>query len=88
MHEKKIARLRKEVDSVDEDLLRLIKKRLQLTKEIGIIKKENGIGIIDSPREKALYDALEKKSRELELDSDSIANIWDQILKASYRSQE
>ena len=63
MHEEKIARLRKEVDSVDEDLLRLIKKRLALTKEIGIIKKENGMGIIDSPREKALHDALEKKSR-------------------------
>jgi chorismate mutase len=88
MSEIKIASLRKEVDVIDENLLQLIKKRLHLTKEIGEIKKENQMSIIDENREKALFKALEKKSRELKLDPDIIATIWHQILQASYRSQE
>jgi len=88
MNEIKIANLRKEVDVIDENLLQLIKKRLELTKEIGEIKKENQMGIIDSNREKEVFDAIEKKSSELKLNSDIIVTIWHQILKASYRSQE
>ncbi len=88
MTETKIARLREEIDAVDDNILLLIKKRLQLTKEIGLVKKENGMTIIDTPREKALFDALEKKCQDLKIDADKIANIWQQILEASYKSQE
>ncbi len=88
MNENKIARLREEIDTVDQELLILIKKRLELAEQIGEVKKKNKMKIIDSPREKALFAALEKKCRELKLDAVSISNIWHKILEASYRSQE
>ena len=88
MKDKKIARLRERIDDVDQQLLELIKKRLDLAEQIGEVKKENKINIIDSSREKDLFVALEKKCSELKLDADIVSNIWHQILKASYRSQE
>ena len=83
-----ILKIREEIDSIDDELLHLIKKRLDLTGEIGDIKKENQIEVIDSPREKAMFDALKDKCRELDLDANFVSKIWQEILKASYRSQE
>ena len=88
MKDNKIDRLRDKIDNVDQQLLELIKIRLDLAEQIGEVKKENQINIIDSSREKALFVALEKKCSELNLDADIISNIWHQILEASYRSQE
>ena len=88
MIQDRINKLRKEIDDVDNQLLNLIRKRLFLTKEIGDIKKENQINIIDMSREKELFQALKQKCQELKLDPLIIANIWHQILKASYKSQE
>lgn len=88
MSEDRIKGLREAIDNIDDKLLALIKERLDLTGEIGEIKKENRMKIIDMSREKALFQSLEKKCQELHLDVDIVTNIWQQILKASYRSQE
>lgn len=88
MTQNKINRLRKEIDDIDNQLLDLVRKRLFLTKEIGDIKKEKQIDIIDISREKELFQALRQKCQDLNLDPQIIENIWHQILKASYKSQE
>lgn len=43
--------LRKEIDEVDDLLIELLKKRIEISKKIGKIKKNNGLEIYDSKRE-------------------------------------
>ena len=44
--------LRKRIDEIDTDLLRLLELRFQVVKEIGLFKKENKLPILDKDREK------------------------------------
>ena len=80
--------LRTVIDEIDQDLLDLIKKRLTLTGEIGRLKKQNKMNIIDTPREEALFNSLAKRCEEMELDKVFVKNLWRLILNASYLSQE
>jgi chorismate mutase len=83
-----LEKLRSEIDLIDLELLRLIKKRLTLTGKIGRIKKENKMDIIDSPREDALFNALAVYCEKMKLDKVFVKNVWRLILNASYLSQE
>lgn len=46
--------LRKEIDKIDEQLVELFEKRMELAIKIGDIKKQKGMQILDSQREKAV----------------------------------
>lgn len=46
-----LSHLRKEIDEVDDVLIELLKKRIEISKKIGRIKKNNGLEIYDSKRE-------------------------------------
>lgn len=47
---KKLADLRKKIDVLDNELLELISKRVDLVNDIGIIKKQNKAKILDNQR--------------------------------------
>jgi chorismate mutase len=83
-----LEKLRTDIDAIDHELLRLIKKRLNLTGEIGRIKKEKKMAIIDSSREEALFNALARYCEEMKLDKVFIKNVWRLILNASYLTQD
>lgn len=54
MNTKKIKQLndlRKNIDSVDSEIIHLLCKRFEISKKIGQIKKESNINILDSNRE-------------------------------------
>ena len=53
-----IAKLRQDIDVIDANILDLINKRLLLAAQIGDLKKQSGIQIVDSGREKAVLDRL------------------------------
>ncbi len=48
----KLDELRKEIDSIDEEMRILFEKRMTIVKEIGNYKKENSIPILNQNREK------------------------------------
>lgn len=48
----KLDELRKEIDSIDEEMRILFEKRMTIVKEIGNYKKENSIPIFNQNREK------------------------------------
>ena len=72
---------RNKIDSIDEQILMLLKERFDIAKSIGHIKKESKTPVIlDSVREKELLDKL--KSKKL-LDDIIIDEIWRVILYLS-----
>lgn len=54
--------LRHTIDEIDEEILDLINQRLLLAAQIGGFKKQNGIQILDSDREKAIIDRLRERN--------------------------
>ncbi|SMC49172.1 chorismate mutase / prephenate dehydratase [Desulfocicer vacuolatum DSM 3385] len=56
--EDRLSSLRAGIDSIDAQILHLINKRLQIGKEIGLIKDEKGAGVLDQGREKRLLERL------------------------------
>jgi monofunctional chorismate mutase len=46
--------LRNEIDLIDQEMMKLFKKRMEVSKKVGQYKKENGLPILDETREKEL----------------------------------
>ena len=78
--------LRKEIDECDNEIIRLLKKRMEISRDIGIIKKENNLPIYDEKREQALIKKLEDMANNV-LSKEAIDNIYKEILFASKELQ-
>ena len=55
--------LRQAIDEIDEKIMDLINQRLLLAKQIGDFKKQGGIQITDSDREKEIMNRLLEKNK-------------------------
>ncbi len=84
----KIERLRKKVRENDRRLVRLLKKRMQLTGQIGKRKKDLGLPVKDPPTERKVLDNALRTGRALGLSADFIASIMQSVLAESKRAQQ
>jgi len=71
--------LRQAIDEIDEKILDLINQRLSLAKQIGDFKKQGGIQITDSGREKEILNRLLEKNNG-PLGADGLRNIFEAII--------
>ena len=60
--------LRKELDEIDQKLVKLLAIRFVATKKVGIYKKHNGLPPIDKSREDAQFKRIEGLAEEAGLD--------------------
>jgi len=74
-----ISTLRLAIDEIDEKIMDLINRRLLIAKQIGNVKKTEGIQIADRRREKEILDRLLKKNRG-PLGDDGLRNIFGAII--------
>lgn len=80
----KIKDLRLKIDEVDEKLLELVIKRLQIVQEIGRAKNEEGIGIIDKNREEVVLEKLTTQAEKKGIDPEIVKKIWKVLIEISY----
>ena len=78
---------REGIDKLDEDILILIKKRLNLAALIGAYKKNHNIPVVDENRESELLSSISNKAEILGLSSSFVEKIWKQILNESKEVQ-
>ena len=79
--------LRKKIDSLDREILKLLNERGDIALEIRKLKMENSVGVYDPVREKV----IEKKLKELNegpLSDNSVLNIFREIISASRSLQQ
>jgi chorismate mutase len=79
INKKKLDLLRVKLDSLDNDLLKLIKKRSNLVNQVlkvKIYKKE----IIDQKRIKIILKKIQKKSNQLKIDTKIKNRIWKNMI--------
>ena len=59
-----LSEIRVEIDSIDNEIIKLFKRRMDCAKEVGIYKKENNIPVLNQGRENEILDEVEKKGGE------------------------
>jgi chorismate mutase len=83
-----LKQLRKQVDSVDEQLLQLLSQRVQICRAIGSIKKRQGLPVQDSRREQEVYQQVKAKAAQLGLNPAQIEAIYREIVNMCSAVQE
>jgi chorismate mutase/prephenate dehydratase len=71
--------LRQAIDEIDEKIMELINQRLSLAKQVGDFKKQGGIQIIDSDREKEIMNRLLEKNNG-PMSGNGLRNIFGAII--------
>ena len=84
---KKINKLRKEIDKIDQDLIALLKNRFSIAKEIGQVKTSNSFVIDDIDRENKIIKNLSIKANN-HLKEEDISNIFKLIFSISKNLQK
>jgi chorismate mutase len=80
--------LRKKVDEIDEKILYFLKERVEICKSIGDIKRKHGFSIRDYQRENEVYMNIVRKASELELNTQEVKAIYQEIIAMSTHTQE
>ncbi|WP_371195490.1 bifunctional chorismate mutase/prephenate dehydrogenase [Glaciecola sp. SC05] len=85
--DQKLSALRAQIDEVDSELVKLLKKRSSVTRDIGRLKSEYAQPIYVPEREKALIEARRQQAEELGLSPDLVEDILRRMMRDSYHSQ-
>jgi len=81
MNNLKIQKIRNKLDKVDEKLLFIIKKRINLVNEVIKLKK-NRKEIVDRKRINFILKKIKMKSVKLKIDPMISVNIWKEMIKS------
>ena len=72
--------LRKDIDRVDEVLVRLLNERARCVCEIGVLKKAEGIEVYQPEREKEVLRHVREVACEGPLGPDAIGRLFERII--------
>ncbi len=70
---------RQEIDTIDRELLTLIKKRFDIIEKVGIYKKENNMPPLQPARWQEVLEKIKHQWKELNLNPKYIEIIWNTI---------
>ena len=79
INKKKIKKLRKSLDKLDNSLIKLIKKRTSIVKQILKLKKSKS-QIVDKKRIKFILNQVKKKSIKNKIDPRITNRIWKNMI--------
>ncbi len=82
-----LAELRRQIDGIDEQLLELLAKRMRISREIGIYKKEHNMPILQSPRYSEILEKRSNMGEQMELNTEFVKNILKNIHEESVHQQ-
>lgn len=82
----KLEDCRKKIDAIDAEIIKLLIERGEFARKIGQIKIKAGLPILDAERENEVLQKAAKRS-ESSIKSESLVNVYRQILQESRRIQ-
>lgn len=82
-----LQRYRHAIDRIDRRVLKLLKKRFKLVKQVGRLKRERGLRVIQPEREEEIMTRITRTVAEGEMRG-YITAIYRALFKASYRAEE
>ena len=85
---REIAELRKEIDRIDGELIKLLAKRVAVVRRIGELKRRQGLDVWDEARASEVMRSREGWAREAGLDGDFAKDLFDRIVSYCARVQK
>lgn len=82
-----IQNMRKEIDSIDAQLLELLARRMAHAVTIGNYKKERGLPVVQGNRWEAILKVVMAQGAEKGLDPNFVKDVWNAIHDESVRIQ-
>ena len=79
--------LRSQIDNIDEELLNLLAKRSKISTQIGVIKKENNLAVLQLDRWNTILSNYIERGKTLGLKEDMVKDIFELIHKDSIDRQ-
>jgi len=76
--------IRREIDRLDSELLRIFNQRAGLALQIGELKKQLGLPIYDPSREKRIFEKM-KTDNPGPLDDGAIVRLFERVIDESRR---
>ena len=83
---KDIETIREKIDTIDKEVFQLLIDRLNAVTDIGEIKKQEGLPILDEGREQAIYNKIDSLFYEKE--ATFLKNIYQSIITESKKAEE
>lgn len=74
--------IRKAIDAIDSDLLRIFNERASLALKIGEIKKDLGLPVYDPTREKKIFARMTAENNG-PLDDEAIVRLFERVIDES-----
>ena len=82
-----LVHLRGQIDEIDMHLLELLAKRMRISREIGVYKKEHDMPILQSPRYSEILERRASAATSMELNVEFVQQIMKEIHEESVRLQ-
>lgn len=79
---------RSEIERIDEEIIRLINRRIGISKKIFESKRAEGKPIIDPEREKKVLSKAMDQATELNLDTGAVKSIFETLIAMSISKQQ
>lgn len=83
----RLSQLREQIDRMDDQLLQLLSRRMEISDEIGTYKKEHKLSILQMKRWNEIMERLSDKSKILRLSDEFIHQYFNAIHMESIRRQ-
>lgn len=86
-YRRRLSLLRERIDELDESILDMLAERMDVSREIGRVKKEGNVAIIQPDRWDEVMASIREKSTSLGLDMSFVTRIYNEIHEASVAEQ-
>ena len=82
-----LTQLRKQIDILDDDLVELLAKRMRVSKEIGLYKKEHNMPILQAKRYEEILEKRIKEAVKMDMSDEFMKTVLIAIHEESVRQQ-
>jgi chorismate mutase len=83
-----IQTLRKQVDEIDDQIIKALSERVKVCRAIGEAKKKQGLPVRDQNRENEVYVRVKEKAAKFQLEPEQIEALYREIVNMCSAVQE
>ena len=78
---------RNRLDEIDDKLMELLVKRMAVSREIGVVKREKGLTVFQPFRDKETIERYTRYCSDSEIDIEAVKSVFEAIHSESIRQQ-
>jgi chorismate mutase len=83
----RLEELRREIDEIDDEILKWVARRLEKVLAVGDIKKQCGLDAYDPDRERRILDRLASRTL-APLDPQAVRRVFERLIDESRRAEQ